>query len=339
MRKELLWAGIIGISFGLIIGFGVWRVKSKISQKNILAPSPTPQANLKGQLKIALNKPEDYSVTTESVITVSGITKSSSWVVASNETNDFITKAGNDGTFLLDVDLKSGVNILKVTSLNNQSETSTEKVLVVYSPSFQTSTPSPTSDSKSFEASSESDIDKAVALKVAQVGNNPKAYIGTVTDITDTTIQIKSMNSQIQQIETGNNDVNVVDSKGTTTKIVKLTDIAIGDFIVAMGYVDGDEVLDVQRILITNTLTETQITTSIKKVVKEGTKSIEVIETDGSTQTITPGKNTEIYSYLEGKTTSIKLSSITENEYVIVVSDTTGTPSITRSIFDIGQVN
>ena len=302
MRKELVWAGIIGISFGLIIGFGVYRVRSKISPKEVIAPTPIPQANL-GQLKVALNKPEDFSVTTESVIEVSGITKGSSWVIASSEAGDYIAKAENDGSFSINVELEAGVNILQVTSVNNQSESSSQKVLVVYSPSFQTTAPS--SSPESSEASSESDITKAVALKVAQAGNLPKAYIGTVTDIADSTIQIKSTDSQIQQIETGKNDVNVVDSKGTTTKTVKLTDIAIGDFIVAMGYVDGDEVLDVQRILITDTMTETKITTSLGKVAKEGTKSIEVLANDGSNQTITPDKNTEIYSYSDGKTKAI----------------------------------
>lgn len=322
MKKELLWVGIIGITFGLIIGFGVWRIKSALPSKEQAKPTSTPLAK-SGQLKIAIDKPENFSVSTDSPITVSGITKTLTWVVVSTGNKDYLVKSQADGSFSVDVEIDSGINFIKTISVEG-SESIQQKVLVIYSPSFQTMAPSASPKADSSESSADAEIKKAVALKLSQVENSPKAYIGTVTDIADSTIQIKSMDSQIQQIETGKYEVGVVNTKGSVNKNVKVSDIAIGDFIVAMGYVDGNDVLDVTRILVANVPAETQISVSTKKVSKVSTKSL-TLESD---ETITPGKNIFI---------NAPLSTFSVSDPVIVVSDITGSPSIVRSLFNLNK--
>ncbi len=313
MRKELIWAGIIGISFGLIIGFGAWRVRSSVALKE-KESQPTPQPlNAVEQFKISIFKPSDFDVITESPTAVSGITKSSAWIIVSANDEDYITKSSEDGSFETDVELTSGINHIKVTALNTHGDTASQKVSSIYSASFEPVT----SDERG---------DK----------NSPKSYVGTITDISDSTIQIEGVDNQIQQIATNKYDIAVVNTTGTTNKTVKLTDIAIGDYIIAMGYTDGNDVLEATRILIADELSQPQVNISIVKVTELTKKSFNAAPIDNSeTITVTPGKNTWIASFSEGDTNTIKFADIDVDDMLIVVSDTTGSPSITRSILKI----
>jgi len=60
---------------------------------------------------------------------------------------------------------------------------------------------------------------------------------------------------------------------------------------------------------------------------------------DGSAGTLTPDKNTDLESYSNGRENVTKLSSISVNDIVISVSDVSGSPSILKSVFDIGTPN
>jgi hypothetical protein len=337
MRKEIVWAAIIGISFGLIIAFGLWRINSSFTKQKP-GPSATPSsANSSGELKITLDAPVDGSVVTTTPLTVSGITKPLTWIVVSGESGDYILQSDENGIFSQDMDLTPGINQIILTAFDSTGSQSAQKVLVVYSSAFQPKTvaaPSPDG-----AASGDAAIREKVAQKVAAAMSQPIAYLGVVTDITSTTIQIKDTVSQIQQISVGTDGITVVNTKGTNNKTVKLTDIAIGDFIVAMGYVNGNQVLVAQRILITDPLQEPKLTVSIAKVNKATSKALTVTDTKtGNSATLTPTKNTSIESVAAGKTINIKITAVNANDTVFSVSDTSGTPAILRSVFDIGNL-
>ena len=335
MRRELIWVIVIGISFGLIIAFGVWRINSSLNGSKPNGPVATPSSvNPEEEFKITLTTPENDDVVTISPITVSGITKPLTWIVASGEQGDYILQSDEKGIFTQDVNLEPGVNRIGITAFDPKGAQSVQKVLVVYSSVFQLNTIAPSAPQGS--ATGDTAIMEKVAEKVAAALDRPKAYLGVVTDITNTTIEIKSPESQIEQIAIGASGIAVVNTKGTTSKIVKLTDIAIGDFIVAMGYVNGDSVLKAQRILITDPLENTSLSLSIGKVTKTTVRSLTVADAINGEETIvTPGKNTLIAAFADGKTTSIKIAAIKADDIVIYVTDTSGTSPVIRSIFDI----
>lgn len=335
MRRELVWVIIIGISFGLIIAFGVWRMTPSLNKSNSGFPEGIPNSRDAGtELKITLNSPENNDVVTFSPLTVNGITKPLTWVTVSGELGDYILQSDEKGVFSQDIALTPGVNRIKLTAFDTNGAQNAQKVLVVYSSSFKpntvvTATPGNT-------ASGDAAIREKVAEKVAAALNAPKAYLGVVTDITSSTIQIKNPESQIEQVATGEDGITVVNTKGTNNKIVKLTDIAIGDFIVAMGYVNGDHVLKAQRILITDPLVDTNLTVSMGKVTKTSTKTITVSDiAKGQESTITLGKNTTIASFTKGKVATIKATGVAVDDLVIYIIDSAVTPPVTRSIFDI----
>ncbi|HJY98377.1 MAG TPA: hypothetical protein VJ227_01540 [Patescibacteria group bacterium] len=329
MRKELVWAAVIGIIFGLIIAFGAWRI-SKRPGPTTAETTPTP-APVAGELKITLDKPQEGDVLTQDTVSVSGITKSLSWVTVSAEKGDYIVQSQENGVFAQEVDLIAGVNWIRVSVFDSEGSQSVEKVLVVYSSSFEEKTlPSPTPST----VSTESAIRQKVAEKVAEALNKPKAYIGTVTDIADSTIEIKTIDSEIKQVSTAEEEVSVINQKGTNNKAVKLTDIAIGDFIVAMGYVNSKSVLLAQRILITDPVTEPKITAAYGTVTATSKNSITVTTFgDNQEKIISPTTKTDIEVYQEGKFILAKFANIGANDLVIYIIDADSeTPSV-RSVF------
>jgi hypothetical protein len=333
MRKELVWAGVVGITFGLVIGFGTWRVRSSLKPKSITQATPTPQSI--GQFKITLDKPSDNDVVIASPVTVTGLTRPLTWLTFSGETGDYIIQSNEQGLFAQDVELDPGVNQIKITSFDDQGNQASQKVLVVYSSSFQ---PNEEISNEEDSASDEAETSKAVAEKLAKALDKPKAYIGTVTDIADSTIQIKTTDSQIEQIAIGGDNISVVNTKGTTNKTIKLNDIAIGDFIVAMGYVNGKQVLAAQRILVTNPVISPTIDLTIARFTSLSKNTLNATTVKGAqTVNLVPSKNTELSSYLDGKLKTIKSSDINDNDLLVAVIDNTGDPPITRTIFNLGQ--
>jgi len=103
-----------------------------------------------------------------------------------------------------------------------------------------------------------------VQKKVEEARTIPFAYIGTVTDIAEQTIQINKFifgktnedSGEIQQISVDEENTNFVKITKSTTS-VKFADLAIGDFIIAMGYKNGNSVLEGERILITTAIEPT----------------------------------------------------------------------------------
>lgn len=330
MRKEIIWAAAIGITFGLIIAFGVYRINSAVNKKAETTTS-TPKPNKNGEFKITLDKPQNADVITENSVTVSGITKPLTWVTISGEDDDYIIQADEEGVFIQDANLIPGVNQIKITAFDPQGNESTEKVIVVYSSSFKpltVPTPNPSN------TSSDSAIRAKVEQKVSEALNKPKAYIGTVTDITNSTIQIKSIESQISQISVGGDGISVVKTAGAANKTVKLTDIAIGDFIVAMGYVNSSSVLSAQRILITNPITEPKIISVLARVKNVSKKSIDITTLKSSaTDSLTTDSKTEVKAYLDGKLSTLKMASLTTGDVVIYIKNSSSSPGTIRAIF------
>ena len=160
-----------------------------------------------------------------------------------------------------------------------------------------------------------------VQKKVEEARTIPFAYIGTVTDIAEQTIQInkfifsktKEDAGEIQQISVDEeNTVFVKITKNTTS--VKFSDLAIGDFIIAMGYKNGNGVLEGERILITTAVEPT----TRKAVFGEPSE----IMKRSLTLTASTGKEwvAEFGTTWEGP----ELSDIEEGDRIIVVGTTDG---------------
>lgn len=101
------------------------------------------------------------------------------------------------------------------------------------------------------------EIRQRVQEKVNQALNVPHAYIGTVTDIAENTIQInkltfaetKKEGGEILQVSVSEEDTEFA-KVNETSQTISFEDVAIGDFVVAMGFKNGNGVLEAIRILV-----------------------------------------------------------------------------------------
>ncbi len=160
-----------------------------------------------------------------------------------------------------------------------------------------------------------------VQKKVEEARTIPFAYIGTVTDIAEQTIQInkfifnktKEDTGEIQQVSVDEeNTVFVKIIKNTTS--VKFSDLAIGDFIVAMGYKNGNSVLKGERILITTAVEPTTRKTVFGEPFEIAKKSLTLTAASGKEWAVEFGT----------KWVGPELSEIEEGDKIMVVGTAEG---------------
>lgn len=312
MRKEIVWAIIGGIFFGLIVAFGIWRINYSKTEKPkaIINPSETPKSVSESKLQISIDKPKNESVVTESLLTLSGISKPNTYIVISTNEADYLTKTDQAGVFLTDIELVSGINQIVLTALDEFGMGDKTSLTIIYSPAF-------IMKENIEEASvSGSTIRDKVQAKVNELLYSPKAYLGIVTDITDSTVQLRTTTGEIKQTSVAEDEIVVTKDSGTKVTSVKFADVAIGDFIVAMGYlpaqagINSNSVLAAQRILITPQIEELKIDISYGQAVDLLTSP-------------KPTAKTSIFSFENGNVTKIKLADIEDEQNVIYVNSRT----------------
>ncbi|BCX14957.1 MAG: hypothetical protein KatS3mg088_640 [Patescibacteria group bacterium] len=141
MRKEIIFALLAGITFGLVIAFGIWKTNSNQNssqeemQKASSSANPNPQTPTAGALTIL--KPEENEVIGSNSTTIEGVTEPESKIVISNENQDLLIKSDKDGGFSVNIPLISGLNEIIVTSFLKDNKTETVKLPIVYSEGFQ----------------------------------------------------------------------------------------------------------------------------------------------------------------------------------------------------------
>ena len=175
------------------------------------------------------------------------------------------------------------------------------------------------------EDSSPSGTD-AVRDKVRKTIENlvkkPKAVIGSLDSVTDSTLKIKT--SSAIKTEDGkfvlvatNKDTKYIKTiKGKQTE-VKFVDLAIGDFIAALGYKNGDDILSSQRVLAFDEtpFLQKQVIYGKIETNKKGVLTIRHLKT-AEIWTVETSAKTEIAKKLDGK---IEAKEIEEGDRIVAV--------------------
>jgi len=246
MRKEVFFAICAGITAGLMLAFGAWKLSQSFRKDtgpaSTSAGQPTPQ-NKPQDLNLSIASPDNFSVLTSSTVNISGITKDDAIVVILTGNKDYITTSQKDGSFSQEIGLDAGINQIVIKVFEKDGKEIEKNLKLVYSKEFEKFLTSEENLEKENEKES-SDEGESIREKVQQkldaTVKKSIAYAGSVTDISQGSIQIKSEDNGIQQIATNSDTENASDNE-----------IAIGDYIVAMGFVNGNKVLDAKRVLIT----------------------------------------------------------------------------------------
>lgn len=321
MRKEIIFAVIAGGLFGLVIAFGIWRINSALKPPQGTERA-TETSKPQGQSAMTIAEPSENDVLSETPAAVTGLTNPNAFVSISSEEKDYLVQADNKGAFSGQIALLGGANQIVFTSFDTGGTPSAQTLTIIYSTEFaKLVKTTPTSAEESTDS-----VRLKVQQKVDEALNSPTSYLGTVTDIAEVTIQLKSASGEIQQVSTSDSPTVIKDGK--TPKEVKIADVAIGDYIIAMGYRNGNHVLTAKRILITTPLAPTSrkaITGEAVEVTKSGLSI-------GSTK-ITLATGATIFSFDSGKSTKIKFSTIEEGNKVIALGESTKDGLEARTIF------
>lgn len=331
MKKEVIYAIVAGGILGLLIAFGAWRVNSALSPKE--KETPKVQNNIiKNSTNISIASPNNLDVLVKSPTTISGLAKVASLVVISSDEEDVLVRSDNEGSFSGEIELSGGVNNINVGIFNDKGDYEKQSIKVVYSTEFAKITPPeiPTDNPTSSDS-----VRQKVQDKLKDAYNNPLAYMGTITDISENGIQIKTSEGEIEQISTTESPTVIQDGKNA--KEVKLTDIAIGDYVVAMGFT-GNHVLTAKRILIT---TEKQMNTAAYlsgKVEKATSKDITVKNDKDESSVLALSQSTTSTYLLEGdKLSKVNFSNISVDDKVYLIGKIENEKFLPRTIFIIGR--
>jgi len=134
MRKELLFAIVIGLTLGLLLTYGFYRAKIAMTrppgQNNPLtktaSPSPTASTDL------VVISPADEVVQTEKKVQITGTTKANNFVVIFINNKEQITQGDSSGNFSTEAGLETGSNVIIVHAINEDGATTTiERTVIV----------------------------------------------------------------------------------------------------------------------------------------------------------------------------------------------------------------
>lgn len=320
MQKEVILAIIFGSLLGIIVAFGIWKANSSFNSQPEQQKKTEEQQQEDAdqivqdndQTSLVISKPENYAVLESEELKIEGITKSNSYILLINDDDFSLSQADNDGSFNIGSILSAGINNLNIFALSPNSAQQKNTLTLVFTTELDG-----TRDSE--EASDSATLDDKVNEKLAKASNLPTSYIGTVTDITEGSFQIRDENDEIKQISIDNAStyVNIV----KTTKDIDFSELAIGDYVAALGYKSENEILLAKRVLVTTARAETDYTVQLGKIVDINSSAVEITTgPENFNYTITNDTKLRQYDQEDDNLTKISSTIFDENDLAIIIS-------------------
>lgn len=142
MRKEVIFAIVLGFALGLIITLGIWQANKVIKDQQTQTTNEEPvlptqsdstTTNKVVPFSLTIVKPEDESLSSTAATTVSGTTEPGAQVVVIGEKSEEIIETDENGVFSTEVGLTNGTNEITVTAYSNNGDEVTKSILIVYS--------------------------------------------------------------------------------------------------------------------------------------------------------------------------------------------------------------
>jgi len=128
MRKEVGFAIVAGVSIGLIIAFGAWKVTQLLKKNRSSIVDVKKNVPSQNNIGLSVSNLYAFDVITQNPFKLSGIAKPNSQIVISTTESDYLTKSIEDGSFETEIDLPAGLSELKING---------QKIPVVFSLEFE----------------------------------------------------------------------------------------------------------------------------------------------------------------------------------------------------------
>jgi hypothetical protein len=336
MRSEVVVAIVVGSLLGLTIAFGLWRANSALSTKrSSQGPTPTASQNAPNGLTIAA--PDDFEVLTQTPAVITGISSFGYLVVVSAEEEDYFLTPSPDGAFEVEAELIAAANRVVISAFDPQGGRAEKRLNLALSTEFAKIASSPTPTTQEEEVEATDSVREKVQEKVSAARSSPKFILGSITDKLETTLEVKTQKGEIEQITASDENTTFI-KMDKTKKEVKYADVAIGDFVLAMGFRNGNGVLEARRILITTALEETT-RRAVLGTISEATKTQATFEALGQEEklTITDSKNLTLLAEVEGEEQEIDFTFLESGQKVVVVGEVLEGKFVVRTLRVLSQ--
>ncbi len=265
MRKEVVFAIIIGLILGGIILFGIKIANQSAkeaavpatSSGQIASPTPIPTT---AKSNLSLTEPLDHAVVNTGSIKIGGKTLPNSTIAVESEADDALPAADGNGNFSTDFKLAGGENLIKITALLPNQTTESLTISVIFTTaklsSLTTSdladvpiaTDSKTMVEKTYEDVLQKAKDNAkqteAVLDEKADQNRLVGYAGSVTDIKQ---GVFSLDSRGVTLQVSYSPGTIIIKNGVTLKPELL---AVGDRAIVIGNLTGPDIVTAKRIVI-----------------------------------------------------------------------------------------
>ena len=140
MRKEVLLAVIFGVILGGVILYGINLANESatdLSNEDKTSAATTPVATpTLTQKSLSIVSPQNHSVTSDKLITLTGRATPASNIAIISEIDDLIIETSPAGTFSAQINLISGEITIAVTEVKNDNTTITESITIIQTPNL-----------------------------------------------------------------------------------------------------------------------------------------------------------------------------------------------------------
>lgn len=168
-------------------------------------------------------------------------------------------------------------------------------------------------------ANTSDSIREKVQDKINEIKSNPKAFIGSITDISGTAIQIRNNDGLIEQISVADDTTfTKIDDEDET---MEYEDVAIGDFILALGYLDETNVLQSSEIFVTATPDELTRLSAMGTVQDLESGDFTLQTSYGNSYDVITTKFTDVFVVADTSSDPGEILDIEEGDVIIVVGE------------------
>lgn len=297
MRKEPIIAIFVGALFGVLVAFFAWRASIAKNNTETSQPSNIKQNQTDSQSdtdpmhSFDIVNPQDNSVSLKQNVEVNGFSSQDSIIGVITPTDSALVQSQN-GQFSTQVDIDGGVNQIFVYEFSGSSSPDLKSTTVTYSSQLE-----------------------------APEGEEAKLYssiFGAVTDIAEDTIQLRTTSGEIEQISINDNTtyVNIVND----AKDIEFTDVAIGDYIVAIGVKNGNDVMEVARVLVSKEQEATNYVGIMGTIDTLSSRDFIVTGIDGTKYSVDATGSVNVVTKSEdGSLVKTKLTTAKEGDNIVIL--------------------
>lgn len=308
MRKEQLIAIFLGSLIGVSAAFGLWRVSrgssrvgSDITQTTQNAPTDE-AGNPSVSNGFNIVSPNNNAVVGGDIVNIQGFANPNSLVVVlADETA--VTPVTASGEFTAEAALTAGVNKVLVMSIPRGGTPEKQELTLVSTTKIDLSDPQKTAT----------------------------AIFGAVTDITADTLQIRTENGQIQlaSMSTETTFASTLDN----AREIEFSDLAIGDSVAALGFVNDEKIMEAGRVLV---IKEPEV--SAQEVIVGTVQTLSsrdfVVKTsvEGKEVSIDATGKVSVSRLADGELTTVRLSTAEEGTEIIIIGSYEADELVAESI-------